>query len=1281
MKLPRLALAVACARLHGQVILNELHPSPDIKQERVEFIELHNTGAQSVNLSGWQIAGGVRFEFGPGVQIPAGGFLVVAADPPALAGKFGGAGAFGPWDGRLSGSGETVVLRDAGGAVVDSVDYRLGFPWPTVGQNPGFSLELIHPSLDNSLGGNWRASVVGNATPAVIPLIAAAQDWKYLRARAEASSPTRAWRAHEFDDTAWESGTAPIGYDNGEPVAKTVVNDMSGHFTQLFLRRQFELADPSKVEAVRVEALYDDGFKLWINGIPLLNVGLPAGEVPFNAVASSGGPDDEAYAIFDVPVPAGTLRPGANVVAVQVANISLSNSSDCYFDARISARERLGTRGPTPGRQNVVFATNAPPAIRQVEHLPQQPSSEVPVLISARITDPDGVAAADLEYQLVRPGSYIELTDSTFESAWSRLPMVRTPAETNTFTVQLPPELIRHRNLIRYRVRARDPIGAEVRVPYADDPQPNFALFVYDGVPAWTGSIRPGAAGALGAQFTVGTNEMNRLPAYHLIAKRTTVEDCTWRDRSHGDEYFWNGTLVYDGRVYDHIRMRPRGGVWRYAMGKNMWKFDFNRGHDFKPRDNWGRKLGTPWTKLNLGACIQQGDYGFRGEQGLFESVGFRLFQLAGQPAMHTAFVQLRIIDEAAETNPADQFGGDFWGLYLALEQPDGRFLDEHGLPDGNLYKMEGGGGDANNLGPAGPVDGSDLQSFQSAYQSQLASLTEGWWRTNFNLPTYYNYQAIVQGIHHYDIADGKNYFFYHQPDNGQWMTIVWDLDLTWADSMYRSGQQGGDEPFKSRVLSNFSLTAPRYPNLAREFRNRVREIRDLLWNADEAGRLIDEYVRLLRGTNAASLVDADRAQWDYHPVMASGLVNSSKAGQGRYYQFPLAPGVSKSFAGAAEWMKRYVGYRGTNVTFSLDTMSREPDRPQRPTLAYAGPAGFPVNRLAVQASRFAGTGAFGSVKFRVAEVTRPDHLAYRPDAPLPYEITPVWESPEIAAETESIGLPQEALRVGRLYRARVRHTDAAGRASNWSEPVEFTAGEPENGAALIANLELTELMYNPVSAGFEFLEVHNASAIETLRLDGANFTAGIDFTFPTNSLLPPSAYALVIGTTNRAGFLAYHSLGPSVPVFGPFAGNLANGGETVTLKTSAGGEVIFSVTYDDVDPWPTAADGRGHSLVPTGAGNADLSSPAYWRSSQQTNGSPGRVDAATALPFAFGAPQLAAEGIRIQFRADTERVWVLEVSADFSTWTPLSTNAGPAVLDFPLPSTPAARYFRAVAR
>ena len=65
---------------------------------------------------------------------------------------------FGPWAGRLNSSGERVVLRNAAGQIVDEVTYQLGFPWPTVGDPPGNSIELIHPSLDNDLGGSWRAS-------------------------------------------------------------------------------------------------------------------------------------------------------------------------------------------------------------------------------------------------------------------------------------------------------------------------------------------------------------------------------------------------------------------------------------------------------------------------------------------------------------------------------------------------------------------------------------------------------------------------------------------------------------------------------------------------------------------------------------------------------------------------------------------------------------------------------------------------------------------------------------------------------------------------------------------------------------------------------------------------------------------------------------------------------------------------------------------------------------------------------------------------------------------
>src|SRR5205814_4901171 len=117
---------------------------------------------------------------------------------------------------------------------------------------------------------------------------------------------------------------------------------------------------------------------------------------------------------------------------------------------------------------------------------------------------------------------------------------------------------------------------------------------------------------------------------------------------------------------------------------------------------------------------------------------------------------QLRVIDEADEART--QYQGDFWGLYLAIEQMDGHFLDEHGLPDGNFYKMEFGSGDLNNHGAGEPADKSDLNAFMRAYRQR--QLPDEWWRENFDLPRYYAFRSIVECIHHYDIDEGpgKNY-------------------------------------------------------------------------------------------------------------------------------------------------------------------------------------------------------------------------------------------------------------------------------------------------------------------------------------------------------------------------------------------------------------------------------------------------------------------------------------------------------------------------------------------
>ncbi len=206
---------------------------------------------------------------------------------------------------------------------------------------------------------------------------------------------------------------------------------------------------------------------------------------------------------------------------------------------------------------NTVFANNAPPQTRQVEHSPNEPISGQAVRISAKVTDPNGVASVTLQYQIVSPGAYIELADPAYTNAvnWISVAMNDTgtsgdvTAGDDVYSATIPASVQTHRRLIRYRITVADTLGASVRLPYTDDPQPNFAYFVYDGVPGWSGAVQPGNAGANGVVQNFSSNTMGRLPAFHLIGRSNTVATATWFSRYGGDLYQWGGTLVYDGKV------------------------------------------------------------------------------------------------------------------------------------------------------------------------------------------------------------------------------------------------------------------------------------------------------------------------------------------------------------------------------------------------------------------------------------------------------------------------------------------------------------------------------------------------------------------------------------------------------------------------------------------------------------------------------------------------------------------------------------------------------------
>ncbi|MGI9241969.1 MAG: lamin tail domain-containing protein, partial [Verrucomicrobiales bacterium] len=144
------------------IVINEVHYDEDDKTVRAEFVELVNVSGSEVNLTGWELDGGVRYAFGIGATIPANGYLVIAENPATVQSLFGHRGGLGPWSGRLRNSGETITLSDSNGNLIDSVDYKLGFPWPTTGDpigNASPSIQLINPLFENEVGGTWRSAV------------------------------------------------------------------------------------------------------------------------------------------------------------------------------------------------------------------------------------------------------------------------------------------------------------------------------------------------------------------------------------------------------------------------------------------------------------------------------------------------------------------------------------------------------------------------------------------------------------------------------------------------------------------------------------------------------------------------------------------------------------------------------------------------------------------------------------------------------------------------------------------------------------------------------------------------------------------------------------------------------------------------------------------------------------------------------------------------------------------------------------------------------------------
>ncbi|MGC6425719.1 MAG: lamin tail domain-containing protein [Akkermansiaceae bacterium] len=159
------------------VITEVMYHAPGGNQ--YEFIEIHNSSDQEVELKGYHLSGAVELELGEGVtSIAPGSYVVVVDDISAFSTLYPGVTIAGQYSGSLSNGGERITF---GFYDTDLVSFRYSDArnWPQAADGAGHSLVPLpdaeshqeRGSLD--YGGNWRASSSAGGSPGAIdPLLA-----------------------------------------------------------------------------------------------------------------------------------------------------------------------------------------------------------------------------------------------------------------------------------------------------------------------------------------------------------------------------------------------------------------------------------------------------------------------------------------------------------------------------------------------------------------------------------------------------------------------------------------------------------------------------------------------------------------------------------------------------------------------------------------------------------------------------------------------------------------------------------------------------------------------------------------------------------------------------------------------------------------------------------------------------------------------------------------------------------------------------------------------------
>src|SRR4030095_216 len=240
-----------------------------------------------------------------------------------------------------------IIIKENGVAIqtIDVVSIPVSVSGNTVTIDPAdftYSAAVnveIEPGTFTDLNNNNYAGIADattwnftvQAAPPVGPQtwVAYGASWKYLD---NGTNQGTAWRGTSFNDAAWASGNAQLGYGDGDEA--TVVSygpDANNKYITTYFRKTISIADASILTSISGNVKRDDGIAIYVNGTEVYRNNLAAGAA-YNTLATLASDDGATPIVFSFSP--SVFVTGNNVIVVEIHQNAVT-STDISFDLQL----------------------------------------------------------------------------------------------------------------------------------------------------------------------------------------------------------------------------------------------------------------------------------------------------------------------------------------------------------------------------------------------------------------------------------------------------------------------------------------------------------------------------------------------------------------------------------------------------------------------------------------------------------------------------------------------------------------------------------------------------------------------------------------------------------------------------------------------------------------------------------------------------------------------------------------------------------------------------------